>query len=115
MSWYKSRNKTGQEISFYRVRYVPPNGRYYLYRKYTTWFEISYSSRKQLCIYFGKMYTQYLGTGKSLEWVCSYSSKLLGKEVELLDGTVLTISKQRKTEVCKLFRDQAIPRRKRNT
>lgn len=60
------------------------------------------------------MYTQYLGTGKSLEWVCSYSSKLLGKyevciaynskEVELLDGTVLTISKQRKTEVCKLFR-----------
>lgn len=75
---------------------------------------------------FGKMYTQYLGTGKSLEWVCSYSSKLLwinmkyvyaynSKEVELLDGTVLTILKQRKTEVCKLFRDQAIPRRKRNT
>lgn len=43
-----------------------------------------------------------------MKYVYAYNSK----EVELLDGTVLTISKQRKTEVCKLFRDQAIPRQK---
>ena len=57
---------------------------------------------------FVRIHQSYL---VNMKYVYAYNSK----EVELLDGTVLTISKQRKTEVCKLFRDQAIPRRKRNT
>ena len=57
---------------------------------------------------FVRIHQSYL---VNMKYVYAYNSK----EVELLDGTVLTISKQRKTEVCKLFRDQAIPRRKRHT
>lgn len=54
---------------------------------------------------FVRIHQSYL---VNMKYVYAYNSK----EVELLDGTVLTISKQRKTEVCKLFRDQAIPRQK---